>query len=252
MTDYGYIDIHSHTLWGVDDGSEDLETSIELCRMAHATGTDFLFLTPHLIHWETASELYDIREERVEYLQNILYNEGIDLKLIKGFEILCDDDIFSIKYFEPYTLNKSRYILIEFDFFRTTEDDATAWCDYLISNGLVPIIAHPERYEFVKNDPSVVERLSDMGCLFQINAGSPVGVFGEREEYVALKMLFLGYVDFIGSDAHNLRWRNTDIDIFINDYPDDSEDEILYKALRENPEKLMDNEVITIERLGSF
>jgi protein-tyrosine phosphatase len=113
----------------------------------------------------------------------------------------------------------------------------------------VPVIAHPERYEFVKNDIGVIDRLSDKGCLFQINAGSPAGAFGEVECDVALRMLFNGYVDFIGSDALDLRWRTTDIDMFIRDYPEDLED-LLYTALRENPEKLLNNEEIVPERLG--
>lgn len=250
MLDFGYIDIHSHSLWGMDDGARSFDSSVELCRLAYETGTDILFLTPHIIHWEDASALYDAREERASYLQNILYNEGKDLKLIKGFEILCDDDIFDIKYFTPYTLNGTKYILIEFNFHRTTEEDVNAWCDYLISNGLVPIIAHPERYEFVKNDISVIERLSDKGCLFQMNCGSAVGVFGDVECNVALRMLFGGYVDFIGSDAHDLRWRTTDMDIFIRDYPEDLDEELLYLALRENPEKLINNEDITPKRYG--
>ncbi len=250
MLDFGYIDIHSHSLWGMDDGARSFDSSVELCRLAYETGTDILFLTPHIIHWEDASALYDAREERASYLQNILYNEGKDLKLIKGFEILCDDDIFDIKYFTPYTLNGTKYILIEFNFHRTTEEDVNAWCDYLISNGLVPIIAHPERYEFVKNDISVIERLSDKGCLFQMNCGSAVGVFGDVECNVALRMLFGGYVDFIGSDAHDLRWRTTDMDIFIRDYPEDLDEDLLYLALRENPEKLINNEDITPKRYG--
>ena len=97
MIDFGYIDIHSHTLWGMDDGASSIESSVELCRLAHETGTDILFLTPHIVHWEDASALYDAREERARYLQNILNNEGRDLRLVKGFEILCDDDILDRK-----------------------------------------------------------------------------------------------------------------------------------------------------------
>jgi protein-tyrosine phosphatase len=252
MIDYGYVDLHSHSLWGIDDGAPDLETSLEMCRLAHETGTDYLFLTPHLINWSDAGMLYDIREERTEYLQNILYSEGRELTLIKGFEILCGDDIFEVKYFEPYTLNKSRYILIEFSFNRTTEDDVNAWCDYLISCGLVPVIAHPERYEFVKNDVSVIERLSDKGCLFQVNCGSVVGVFGEREANVALRMLYAGYVDFIGSDAHDLRWRTTDMYAFLRDYPDNLPVGVLDDALFTNPQKVINNEKIIPERLNSL
>ncbi len=108
----------------------------------------------------------------------------------------------------------------------------------------MPIIAHPERYGFVKNDISVIERLGEKGCLFQMNAGSAAGAFGDVECSVALRMLFAGYVDFIGSDAHDLRWRTTDMDMFIRDYPEDLDEDLLYIALRENPEKLINNEEI--------
>ena len=56
------FDIHSHTLWGIDDGSRDLETTVELCDMAVESGTGTLFLTPHLLYWETSEKLYDKRE----------------------------------------------------------------------------------------------------------------------------------------------------------------------------------------------
>lgn len=252
MIDYGYADLHSHSLWGIDDGATDLETSLEMCRLAHETGTDYLFLTPHLINWSDAGLLYDIREEKTEYLQNILHSEGRNLTLVRGFEILCDDDIFGVKYFEPYTLNKSKYILIEFSFNRTMEDDVNAWCDYLISCGLVPVIAHPERYEFVKSDVSVIERLSDKGCLFQVNCGSVVGVFGEREANIALRMLFAGYVDFIGSDAHDLRWRTTDMYAFLKDYPENLPEGLLENALFTNPQKVINNGRIIPKRLNSL
>ncbi len=248
MVDYGYYDIHSHVLYGMDDGARSIEASIALCDMAQATGTDFLFLTPHITDWNSASLLYDAREERTEYLQNILYDEGIDLKLYKGFEILCDDEIFSVEYFKPYTMNDSRYLLIEFNFYSTTEDDVKAWCSYILSKGLVPIIAHPERYDFVKNDISVFERLSDMGCLFQMNCGSAVGVFGDATAEIAERMLFAGYVDFIGSDAHDYRWRNTDMAVFLEDFPEDIDDELLYRALKENPERLVQDLEIFFER----
>ena len=114
------FDIHSHVLWGMDDGSQDLQTTIELCDIASESGTGTLFLTPHLMYWETSEKLFDKRERKFETLSEILEEEGIPLKIEKGFEILCDDDIFDIKYFQPDTLCGSRYVLIEFDFFKPT------------------------------------------------------------------------------------------------------------------------------------
>lgn len=234
-------DIHSHVLWGIDDGAQDFDDSVELCFMAEDSGTKNLFVTPHLMYWERAEELFDIREQKVEELQEILVEEGSELVIKKGFEILCDDDIFNIKYFNPYTLNGSRYLLMEFDFFKTSEKDVASWCDYITSFGLVPIIAHPERYRFVFDDIAVIQRLSEKGTLFQINAGSPAGFFGDAAEEIACDMLNRGYVDFIGSDAHDLDSRNTDLRECMEFYPSFLNEDLLYKAFVENPEIIIND-----------
>lgn len=246
------MDIHSHTLWGMDDGAEDFDYSVDLCCMAEENGTKTLFLTPHLMYWDRADELFDIREVRSEELEETLAMNDSKIVLKKGFEIFCDDDIFNIKYFNPYTLNGSRYILIEFDFFKTDESDVASWCRYLSSFGLVPVIAHPERYGFVLDDVNCIERLSQNGVLFQINAGSPAGFFGEAEGDVAAAMLNNGYVDFIGSDAHDLFSRNTDMRACIEMYPKYINMEAVEKAAVSNPHFILEDKPFFPERKGYF
>lgn len=242
-----YIDIHSHVLWDMDDGSRDIEETIRLCDMAASSGTGHLFLTPHLIYWEGAGNLFDERNWKYDQLSEILDEEEINLKLHKGFEILCDDDIFDIKYFKPYTLCGSRYILIEFDFFKTTVDDVFAWCDYLISFGLVPIIAHPERYQFFLSEEGAIDKLYQKGVLFQINSGSAAGMFGSSVQYFAEKMINKGFAHFIGSDAHDLRMRNTDMEFCIDNYPDYVDMELLEIAYGVNPFKIINDEPIVVD-----
>lgn len=248
----GFFDIHSHVLWGIDDGAKEFDESVELCRMADDSGTGTLFLTPHLIYWESAEELFDIRNEKYEELSQVVDKLGLELSLEKGFEILCDDDIFNIKYFKPYTLCGSRYILIEFDFFKTTESDVRSWCAYLKSHGLVPIIAHPERYAFMLSDPACVDRLSEEGVLFQINCGSPAGMFGSDSLFFSTRMLYRGYADFIGSDAHSLRMRNTDLQYYFSFYPNEIDSRLLDIACFENPKRILKDEQITADRFCYF
>lgn len=238
-------DIHSHTLWHLDDGADSFETSVEMCRTAERTGTDTLFLTPHIVYWDSADELYDRRNFKAERLKEVLEDEGIELKLETGFEILCDDDIFDIKYFKPYTLAGSDYILIEFDFYKTREDDVVSWCKYLKSYGLTPVIAHPERYAFVIEDVSSLERLTEIGALLQMNGASPLGMFGEAESLVALKMLKSGYVDFLGSDAHSDRRRNTALSLMVEGYPESVDKRLLDRILNTNPDAIVENKKIT-------
>ncbi len=247
-----YIDIHSHVLWDIDDGSKDIDETINLCDMAARSGTEHLFMTPHLIYWDSAGDLYDEREYKYEQLSEILVEEGIEIKIHKGFEILCDDDIFGVSFFKPYTLCGSRYILIEFDFFKTNVDDVISWCNYLISFGLIPIIAHPERYQFFIQEESVIDELSQMGVLFQINSGSAAGMFGSKVQRFAEKMINKGYADFVGSDAHDLIMRNTDMDFCFINYSDDINAEVLQRAYSVNPMKIIKDEQITVSRLGLF
>ncbi len=237
----GFIDIHSHSLWGIDDGSQSFGETLDLCECAEENETSVLFVTPHLIYWDQAEDLLDERDEKVEYLCEELEDSNSSLIIKKGFEILCDDEIFDIKYFKPYTLNESRYILIEFDFYKTTEDDVKSWCNYLQSFGLVPIIAHPERYGFVIDDIGCLDRLSDSGVLFQINAGSPAGMFGDNEMEVSCKMLAAGYADFVGSDAHRINIRNTDMLSLFDDYPYAFAQEDIDKISKTNPLCILDD-----------
>lgn len=229
------IDIHSHTLWGMDDGSRSFSETMDMCLDAENDGTSVLFVTPHLMYWDRAEDLFDIRNEKVSELCEELEECGSELIVKSGFEILCDDDIFSVKHFRPYTLNGSRYVLIEFDFYKTSEDDVNSWCDYLKSFGLVPIIAHPERYEFVQDDINVINRLSDKDVLFQINAGSPAGDFGEKEMLISTRMINCGFADFIGSDAHSTVGRNTEISALFDDYPIECDIDFVEIAAKENP-----------------
>ena len=98
-----YIDIHSHVLWDIDDGSKDFGETINLCDMAMRSGTGQLFLTPHLIYWDNAGDLFDERERKIESLTDFLEEEEFELKIHTGFEILCDDDIFDVKYSKSFT-----------------------------------------------------------------------------------------------------------------------------------------------------
>lgn len=247
-----YIDIHSHVLWGLDDGSRDIEETVALCDMAEGTGTEQIILTPHLIYWENVDSLYDARERKFDRLSDVLDEEGFDLKIHKGFEILCDDDIFNIKHFKPFTLCNSRYILIEFDFFKTSVEDVISWSEYLLSFGLVPIIAHPERYKFFHLEESAIDKLSEMGALFQINGGSAAGMFGSTVQYFAEKMISKNYADFIGSDAHDLDMRNTDLDFCFANCSDYISVNDFANKCKRNAIHLINDEQIKIERLGYF
>lgn len=242
------IDIHSHTLWGLDDGARSFDEALEMCFCAEDGGTSTLFVTPHLMYWDSAEQLFDRRNEKIAILEDALDHHESSLEIVPGFEVMCDDEIFSVKHFYPYTLKHSKYILIEFSFTKPTEADVSSWCDYLKSFGLVPIIAHPERYNFVKDDITSLNRLSDKGVLFQINAGSPGGVFGSAEQRISEQMLECGFVDFIGSDGHRVNIRNTDMSYYFDLFPEKIDDDYLMEITTENPKCIINDTIFCSKR----
>ena len=136
-----------------------------------------------------------------------LTQEGVPLKVYPGGEIFAAGDFINLlKSGQLLTLNNSDYALVEFDFF---EHPASVFMklEQLLSEGFIPIVAHPERYAFVEDDEDTVSILKNMGCLIQCNKGSLTGRFGASAKFIAHEMLVRGQVDFIASDAHGSRMR---------------------------------------------
>ncbi len=127
----------------------------------------------------------------------------IPLTVLPGQEVFCSGDVVSLlKNGELITLNKSRYFLIEFDFYSRSELIADQ-CDALLAYGVVPVVAHPERYEALKENGQTAYRLKKKGCLLQLNCGSLFGAFGRSAANAAHGLLSESLADFIASDAHS-------------------------------------------------
>ncbi|HCW53458.1 MAG TPA: capsular biosynthesis protein [Clostridium sp.] len=196
------IDIHSHILPGIDDGSKDIEMTIEMLKIAEKSGTKEIIATPHYLLEYGEAKINEVKEY-VENLNLLLSEKGIDIKVYSGQEVYFTENI--VNDYENRnigTLNDSRYMLIEFDM-RNYE---TSIFDYLYElqiKGIVPIIAHPERYRWFIKKPEIINRFISEGYLFQLNAGSIEGKFGNEVKKTAQIFLKNDIYDFVGSDAHN-------------------------------------------------
>lgn len=197
------VDIHCHVLFGVDDGSADLNESIEMMRIAREGGTDSVFATPHCnILGSVRNYWCEELSNRLKRLNTALLQEGIGVKVYSGQEIFATPETASLlDNGSLITLNSSRYALIEFDF-EEYSVEAYAILQSVVSCGYVPIVAHPERYGFVYEEEDAARRLKDIGCLLQINKGSLKGSFGTRARKNAYRLLDAELADFIASDAH--------------------------------------------------
>ena len=198
------IDIHCHILYGVDDGSFNLEETVKMAGIAEKGGTQAIIATPHsnatdsyINHWN------DGFDEKIALINKTLAERGIDITVYRGQEIFCAGRYAELlSEGNLITLNNSRYPLVEFGFHEDS-DEAYAMAERLTAEGYVPIVAHPERYGFVFEEDDAAERLKSIGCLLQINKGSLKGSFGFQAQRVAHRLLEDGFADFVASDAHS-------------------------------------------------
>ena len=198
------IDIHSHILPFVDDGSASLEKSFALIKEEVENGIDRIVLTPHYKsgHYETKPEKI---KEVFEFFKNQVYEKISGVKLFLGQEVYVDESVYNkIKNVNLITINDTNCILIEFNFF--DETDIQNYVYNIIKLGFTPIIAHIERYSYL--DWSLLHVLKSMGALIQVNSDCIIGKYGKSFQKKALKAIKSGLIDFISSDLHFSRQCN--------------------------------------------
>lgn len=196
------IDTHLHILPGVDDGPETTEEALALARVLVQEGVHTAVATPHyndLFPQRSAEEV----KERVSALQQVLDRQGIPLRLFAGHEALIKPGLIEdIQAGRLATLNGSRYLLLEL--WNTTWLSETERVIFeLRAYGITPIVAHPERYRAIQQDPDRLLPLLEQGALTQLTAGSLLGMQGNTTRKCAEMLLKKGYIHCIASDAHS-------------------------------------------------
>ena len=189
------IDIHSHIIPGVDDGSPDLETSLGLLRMAAENGTTDIIATPHVIDVSTTLT-WDAIRRYVEALQKEADDRGIPIKIHPGAETELNWDLLELirQDHSAFCLAGSRYLLME------------------MPSLMLPPHLEEMIYEMqLMEQPQKLLDLLHRGCVAQSNGGSLTGVFGPKVHENVHRLLHRNMIAFMGSDAHNLRHRNTDL-----------------------------------------
>ena len=198
------VDIHTHILPGVDDGSGDMTDSVLMAELAVEGGTDTILATPHShVPWSEPEDHIIEVKKAYRNLTEELIRRRIALRVLPGMEIWCTDDLeegIRIGYYPG--LNGTDAYLIEFGF-----DDSAHSCRQHIRTvldlGKRPVIAHPERYACIQDDIAEAGRWTSEGCLLQINKGSPFGSYGRRAAQAAYDLLRRHLVYCVGSDAHS-------------------------------------------------
>jgi protein-tyrosine phosphatase len=196
------IDLHSHILPGLDDGAETMESSLEMARAALADGIGTMAATPHVRDdFPTAVEEM---ERLVALLRQRLREASIPLQLLPGGEIALDH----LPLLDDETLYRfglggnPRYLLIETPYLGWPLGiDETFF--QLRLRGFSIVLAHPERNADVQADPSRLESLVEAGTLVQVTGASVDGRLGPPTRKTAERLLKLGYVHMLATDAHD-------------------------------------------------
>lgn len=226
------VDIHSHILFGVDDGAKDIEESMELLKQAVLVGyTDIVCSSHYYIGlYENSNYLinFNILKEEIKRLE-------IPINIYLGNEFNLDSEYFSHKD-KINRINNGKYFLVEIksniiysickDFFQM-----------LLEKGVTPIFAHVERYNQIRIEELL--ELSQMGVVLQMNLGSAVG------ELPKVKYLLENrYIDIIATDTHKYGKRDYNIKEKLDKLKSIVGDEYFQLLTEINPKKVINNENI--------
>lgn len=195
------IDMHSHILPNIDDGARSIEETYELIKEAKSVGFEAIVSTSHYMegYYETDNKE---REIWVNAIYQSLQEKNLDIKLYLGNEIYISENLIKIlEEGKASTINDTSYVLFEMPL--NVEPMNLYDIVYeMLQYKIVPILAHPERYTFVQQDPELIYELIQKGVLMQANYGSIIGQYGAKAQLIVKKFLENNMIHFLGSDVH--------------------------------------------------
>lgn len=242
------IDIHTHILPLIDDGCQSFDDSLATLKEAEKKGIKAIILTPHYIKGSKFSCNNQEKDNIFKKLQQRVIENNIKIDLYLGNEIYFDSELYDfLNNKEAMTLNNSRYMLFELPMTNKVNNLKEVIFN-LRGQGIVPIIAHPERYTYFQDEPEALIPLIQQGCLFQGNLGSLVGIYGKRSKKCLKILLTNNLIHFMASDVHRANSKNY---IFLNKGIIKLQDlvgkEITKLLIEENPKKIINNQEIFIK-----
>ncbi|HSI78967.1 MAG TPA: CpsB/CapC family capsule biosynthesis tyrosine phosphatase [Lunatimonas sp.] len=199
------MDMHSHLIPGIDDGSKTVEESLELIRILQGFGLKKLIMTPHVM-----SEFYrntpEIIHEGLMKMRKAVANEGIDIELEAAAEYYMDEIFFEkIEKNQKLLTFGENKVLVETGFLSKPQILIETFFRMEMA-GYQPVFAHPERYLYLQHDADLLDSLADRNIFFQLNLLSLTGYYSKPIKKFAEKLIDRGLIKVVGTDCHNIRY----------------------------------------------
>lgn len=243
------IDIHSHIIPSIDDGAKSIYETLEMLKEAEKSGFTDVIATSHYV--ENYYEVDEIqRQKSIDSINSKLKENDINIKVHSGSEIYVSQDIVNlIKERKASSLSNTKYVLFELPM-----NSNIMYLNEIIfdlqSSNFIPVIAHPERYSYVQNNPKMLAELVNKGVLFQANFGSIIGRYGNNAKNTLKKLLRYNMIHFFGSDAHRSKSIYTNINSALEELKKVISVEKIEKLTLTNPKRLLNNENIDVEEIN--
>lgn len=195
------VDLHSHVLFEIDDGAQSIEQSVEILRVAYDAGIRKMIATPHFTLGEDVEVFLGRRKRRLDALKEAIEREGIDIKLKAGAEVYITDELFYEDELDKLLLGDSNVMLSEFKYHGLKAEDFIEYIDELLNRGIKVLVAHPERYSYLMEEPMLLDALLSRGVMLQVNG---ISLFEDSEEGDFARFLVENNLaSVIGSDIHH-------------------------------------------------
>ena len=203
-------DMHSHILPAFDDGAKTVEDSLALIACLKKQGISNICLTPHFYTNEISIEDFIFsRQDAFERFRPYIPD---DVNIVLGTEVYVTQYLFNAGDLSGITYGKSKYILTEYAYNSTFNDRTMKYKKKIMrNNGLIPVMPHVERYDYLIDNPKVIRELQDMGVIIQTNISNYTAKAPFFKKRKLLKYIANGWIDILGSDAHSFRHNTPEV-----------------------------------------
>ncbi|NHF61551.1 histidinol phosphatase [Flavobacteriaceae bacterium TP-CH-4] len=198
----GFVDIHNHILPGIDDGAKNTTESIALIKGFEEFGVQDFVATPHIMQNYYPNNQHTIAESLLKLKNELLKNDLTNVAINAAAEHMIDANFETILEKGEIIPIKKNYLLIEMSYLQPSINFDSA-IQKIASERYFPILAHPERYVYLKSGSKKYRKYKKQGLLFQLNLLSLGEYYGKEVQRKALKLIDEGLIDFLASDVHN-------------------------------------------------